>query len=78
VHGRTRAYVHKDDSIYTAAETKQILEENPSLQDIPGFSVGYNPIKWGSSGSNASAGNAKTSKYEPERYHLITRQLKDL
>ena len=80
IHGRTRAYVHKDDSIYTAAQTKKILEENPSLQDIPGFSVGYNPIRWGgsSSGSNASGGNAKTSKYDPERYHLITRQLKDL
>ena len=78
VHGRTRAYVHKDDSIYTAAETKQILEENPSLQDIPGFSVGYNRVTWGRKGTGANAGNAKTSKYEPERYHLITRQLKDL
>ena len=77
IHGRTRAYVHKDDSIYTAAETKQILEENPSLQDIPGFSVGYNRVTWGKKGG-ANTGNAKTSKYEPERYHLITRQLKDL
>ena len=76
IHGRTRAYVHKDDSIYTAAETRRILEENPSLQDIPGFSVGYNKVTWGKSGANAS--NAKTSKYDPERYHLITRQLKDL
>lgn len=76
INGRTKAYVHKDDSIYTAAETRQILEENPSLQDIPGFYGGYNKVAWGKSG--ASASNAKTSKYDPERYHLITRQLKDL
>ena len=76
VHGRTRAYVHKDDSIYTAAETRRILEENPSLQDIPGFSVGYNKVTWSKSGANAN--NAKTSKYDPERSHLMTRQLKDL
>ena len=71
INGRTKAYVHKDDSIYTAAETRQILEENPSLQDIPGFYGGYNKVAWGKSG--ASASNAKTSKYDPERYHLITR-----
>lgn len=76
IHGRTRAYVHKDDSIYTAAETRRILEENPSLQDIPGFSVGYNKVTWSKSGANAN--NAKTSKYDPERSHLMTRQLKDL
>ena len=76
IHGRTRAYVHKDDSIYTAAETRRILEENPSLQDIPGFSVGYNKVTWSKAGANAN--NAKTSKYDPERSHLITRQLKDL
>ena len=76
VHGRTRAYVHKDDSIYTAAETRRILEENPSLQDIPGFSVGYNKVTWSKAGANAN--NAKTSKYDPERSHLMTRQLKDL
>lgn len=76
IHGRTRAYVHKDDSIYTAAETRRILEENPSLQDIPGFSVGYNKVTWSKAGANAN--NAKTSKYDPERSHLMTRQLKDL
>lgn len=76
IHGRTRAYVYKDDSIYTAAETRRILEENPSLQDIPGFSVGYNKVTWSKAGANAN--NTKTSKYDPERNHLITRQLKDL
>ena len=77
IHGRTKAYVHKDDQIYTAAQTKKILRDNPSLQDIPAFSVGYNQVSWGDS-SNANADNAKTSKWEPERYHLITRQIKDL
>lgn len=76
VHGRTKAYVHKDDQIYTAAQTQKILNDNPSLQDIPGFSVGYNQVTWGE--ISATAGNEKTSKWEPERYHLITRQLKDL
>ena len=76
VHGRTKAYIHPNDQIYTAAQTKEILRDNPSLQDIPGFSVGYNKVNWGS--SNANADNAKTSKWEPERYHLITRQIKDL
>lgn len=77
IHGRTKAYVHPNDQIYTAAQTQKILDENPSLQDIPGFSVGYNQVTWGSK-SNANADNAKTSKWEPERYHLITRQIKDL
>ena len=77
VHGRTKAYIHPNDQIYTAAQTKEILRNNPSLQDIPGFSVGYNQVTWGSK-SNANADNAKTSKWEPERYHLITRQIKDL
>lgn len=76
VHGRTRAYIHKDDSVYTAAETRRILEENPSLQDIPGFSVGYNKVTWNKAGANVN--NAKTSKYDPERSHLMIRQLKDL
>ena len=77
IHGRTKAYVHPNDQIYTAVQTKKLLEDNPSLQDIPGFSVGYNQVSWGDS-SNANADNAKTSKWEPERYHLITRQIKDL
>ena len=77
VHGRVKAYISPNDQIFTAAQTKEILRNNPSMQDIPGFSVGYDyhKVAWG---SHASASNAKTSKYEPERYHLITRQLKDL
>ena len=77
IHGRTKAYIHPNDQIYTATQTQKILKDNPSLQDIPGFSVGYNQVTWGSK-SNANADNAKTSKWEPERYHLITRQIKDL
>lgn len=78
IHGPTQGFIHKDDIVYTHPQTQKILEDNPSLQDIPGFSVGYNRITWGRKGTGANAGNAKTSKYEPERYHLITRQLKDL
>lgn len=83
IHGRTKAYIHKDDQIYTAAQTQKILDENPSLQDIPGFKGGKNNDGWhgggySSSNSNANSSNVKTSKWEPERYHLITRQLKDL
>ena len=90
IHGRTKIYVKPDDQIFTAAQTKEILRANPSMQDIPGFSVGYGGISWGgvsgsgnktagkASGSGANADNAKTSDYSPERYHLITRQLKDL
>jgi len=31
VNGRTVAYVEPDDEIYTAAQTKRILENNPTL-----------------------------------------------
>ena len=74
-HGREIIYVHADDQIFTAAQTRE----------MPGFSGGddnewhgggYSKTVKG--GSNAVAENAKTSKWEPERYHLITRQLKDL
>lgn len=80
IHGRTKAYIHPNDQIYTASQTREILRDNPSLQDIPGFLVGYGGggSRSGSGGSNANANNVKTSKWEPERYHLITRQLKDL
>ena len=87
IHGRTKIYVKPDDQIFTAAQTKEILRANPSMQDIPGFSVGYGGISWGgtgnktagkATGSGANEDNAKTSDYSPERYHLITRQLKDL
>ena len=87
IHGRTKIYIKPDDQIFTAAQTKEILRANPSMQDIPGFSVGYGGISWGgtgnktagkATGSGANEDNAKTSDYSPERYHLITRQLKDL
>jgi hypothetical protein len=51
---------------------------------LPGFDGGVNNTGTSVStgiierGSNASGDNVKTSKWEPERYHLITRQLKDL
>ena len=83
IGGRTKAYIEPGDTVYTAAETQKILDENPTLQDIPGFSVGYNRIKWGNSGgggygSGAKEKNRKTKDFDPERYHLITRQLADI
>lgn len=80
VKGRTKIYIHPDDQIYTATQTKEILRNNPSMQDIPGFSVGYHKVKWGSSssGSPSSSSNNNNNDYDPERYHLITRQLKDI
>ena len=84
VNGRTVAYVEPDDEIYTAAQTKRILENNPTLQDLPGFSVGYNRVTWGNSGggggygSGAKSSNKKSAKFDPERYHLISRQIDDI
>ena len=80
VKGRTKIYVHPDDQIYTAPQTKEILRNNPSMQDIPGFSVGYHKVNWGSSssGSSSSSSSNNSNDYDPERYHLITRQLKDI
>lgn len=81
ISGRTQTYVEPGDSIFTAAETQKILENNPTLQDIPGFSVGYNQVSWGKSSGGVGAGdgkNKKTKEFDPERYHLITRQLADI
>ena len=81
VKGRTKIYIHPDDQIYTATQTKEILRNNPSMQDIPGFSVGYHKVKWGSSSSSSGSSSSSSNNnndYDPERYHLITRQLKDI
>lgn len=86
VNGRTRAYIEPNDEIYTAAETQRILENNPSLQDLPGFSTGYHKISWGNDtsgggggyGSGAKSSNKKSAKFDPERYHLISRQIDDI
>ena len=40
VNGPTYAYVEKDDIIFTAEQTKDILKTNPNLTNIPGFSEG--------------------------------------
>ena len=94
VSGRTQTYVEPGDRIYTAAETQKILQTNPTLQDIPGFSRGYGNGSWGSSpstgggggggrgraggGGGGGRGHARTKEFDPERYHLITRQLENL
>ena len=71
------------DRVFNGEETAQIFANSATASKIFGSyaSGGYGTeytFGGGNSGSNASAGNAKTSKYDPERYHLITRQLKDL
>ena len=78
IHGRTQIYVHPNDKIFTASQTREILRNNPGLQDIPGFNVGYTGLTWGSTGSGGNANNKKTKEFEPERYHVIERQLKEL
>lgn len=84
VNGRTVAYVEPNDEIYTAAQTQRILENNPTLWDLPGFSIGYNRVTWGNSGggggygSGAKSSNKKSAKFDPERYHLISRQIDDI
>lgn len=94
INGRTTAYVHPDDTIYTAAETQKIMSQNPTLQDLPGFaggyrwpgfSVGYSRISWGSTspGSGSSkapraAAKQRSKDFDPERYHYQTRVIADL
>lgn len=81
LHGRTKVYIHPDDQIWTAAQTREILRDNPSLQDIPGFDVGggNHRFNWGKkSGGGSAGGGGEEDEYEPERYHVITRQLAQL
>ena len=51
-NGPTYAYVEKDDIIFTADETKDILKTTPNLNNIPGF-------EWGIGGSS----NIESSAY---------------
>ena len=79
-HGRMLTYVSQGDKIYTAAQTQKIMENNPPMRDIPGFSQGYQGIRFGwsggggGSGSRGSAGK-KTKEFDPERYHYLTKQI---
>ncbi len=85
VHGRNKIFVSKGDQIFTAAQTKEILRNNPSLQDIPGFERGKgNPWAEGidatgkakkSGGSSSDSKDDKGKDYKPERYHVVSRQL---
>ena len=72
-NGPTYAYVEKDDVIFTADQTKDILSSNPTLSNIPGFDGGkdtygvggasssehnYNDNIWqGGSGSGSKGGS---------------------
>lgn len=93
VHGQTYAYVEKDDIIFTADETKDILKTTPNLDNIPGFEWGIggsNNIEssaygddniWsgykGSSGGSSGDGS-EDDDWEPDRYVTILEQLQDL
>jgi hypothetical protein len=83
--GPTYAYVVKDDVIFTADETKDILKTNPNLNDIPGFWDGYNnenrggttygDIGHGGNTSNSGSGDGEDDDWEPDRYVVILEQL---
>lgn len=74
-HGREMIYVHADDQIFTAAQTRNM----PGFEDGKNNDDGWHGGGYGKkNGSNAIGDNKKTKDWEPERYHLITRQLKDL
>lgn len=89
--GPTYAYVEKDDTIFTAEETKEILRTNPilNLQKVPGFWGGYNNDNLGgttygdiggSKGNISQLGGsgAEDDEWEADRYVVIMEQLQDL
>ncbi len=91
VDGPTYAYVEKDDIIFTADETKDILKTTPNLNNIPGFEWGIgdsnnivssaygNDNIWnGDKGSGGSSGGGGDDDWEPDRYVVIMEQLQDL
>ena len=93
INGPTYAYVEKDDIIFTAEQTKDILRTNPNLTNIPGFSGGtegdlgagtvsgshaYGTIHSGGSSSGGSGGGSEDDDWEPDRYIVISEQLQDL
>jgi hypothetical protein len=82
VDGPTYAYVEKDDIIFTADETEDILRTTPDLNNVPGF-------EWGIGGSSnivssaygddniwsgykdssgGSGGSGEEEEWEPDRY----------
>lgn len=91
-NGPTYAYVEKDDVIFTAEQTEDILASNPTLSNIPGFSEGYgvggasssehnyNDNIWqGGSGSGSKGGSGgEDEDWEPDRYVVILEQIADL
>lgn len=88
IDGPTYAYVEKDDIIFTAEQTKDILRTNPTLTNIPGFAEGnlwaglessshaYGTISSG--GSSGGGGGDADDDWEPDRYIVISEQLQDL
>ena len=92
VDGPTYAYVEKDDIIFTADETEDILRTTPDLNNVPGFEWGIggssnivssaygNDNIWSGYGdsSGGSGGSGEEEEWEPDRYVVILEQLQDL
>ena len=90
VNGPTYAYVEKDDIIFTADETKDILKTNPNLNNIPGFQWGIGGSKnivstaygkdniWDGYGDASGDSGSGDDDWEPDRYVTILEQLQDL
>jgi hypothetical protein len=84
INGPTYAYVEKDDIIFTAEQTKDILRTNPNLTNIPGFSGGTEGNLWAgltpsssgygtiSSGGSGGSGGDADDDWEPDRYIVIS------
>jgi hypothetical protein len=82
INGPTYAFVEKDDIIFTAEETKDILKTTPNFNNIPGFSEGMSGSEtivstaygkdniW--DGYGDSSGDSKgDDDWEPDRYVVI-------
>ena len=94
VNGPTYAYVEKDDIIFTAEQTEDILRTTPDLNNVPGFSgskgmsgatTGVSSMYihdniWDGYGdsSGGSGGSGEDDDWEPDRYVVIMEQLQDL
>ena len=81
--------LYPGDRVFNAQETKEILgsnalggkvyESNAWPRNDATYSSGVGPKKnGGSSSGSSSSSSSNANDYDPERYHLITRQIKDL
>jgi hypothetical protein len=84
VDGPTYAYVEKDDVIFTAEQTEDILRTTPDLENVPGFSKGMSgsgtvvSVSYGSDNiwdgygdSSGDGDGGEDDDWEPDRYVVI-------